>query len=55
MERGSPKPLRAELSTTPDVSGGIERTSVHTDVDEVGAAVQTWLRGVLADKEQLAS
>jgi hypothetical protein len=55
MEHGSSAPLRAELSTTTDVSSGIERTSVHTDVVQVGAEVQTWLRGVLAGKERLAS
>ena len=46
-EAGSSAPLRAQLSTTADVSTGIEHTSVHTDVIEVGAEVQSWLRDVL--------
>jgi hypothetical protein len=46
-EDGSSAPLRAQLSMTSDVSMGMERTSVHTDVIEVGTEVQSWLRGIL--------
>jgi len=47
-EDGSLTPLRAQLSRTADVSTGIEERSVHTDVIEVGAEVDTWLREILA-------
>jgi len=47
-EDGSLTPLRAQLSKTADVSAGIEHESVHTDVIEVGAEVETWLREILA-------
>ena len=46
-EDGSSAPLRAQLSMTSDVSMGMERTSVHTDVIEVGTEVESWLRGIL--------
>jgi hypothetical protein len=48
VEDGSSAPLRAQLSTSSDVSIGIEHNSVHTDAAEVGAEVQTWLRDILA-------
>jgi len=47
-EDGSLAPLRAQLSKTADISTGIAERSVHTDVIEVGAEVQTWLREILA-------
>ena len=50
IEDGSSAPLRAQLTTTSDVSIGIERRSVHTDVVDVGAEVQTWLRDILAGR-----
>jgi hypothetical protein len=46
-EDGSSAPLRAQLSMTSDVSMGMERTSVHSDVIEVGTEVQSWLAGIL--------
>jgi hypothetical protein len=46
-EDGSSAPLRAQLSMTSDVSLGMEHTSVHTDVIEVGTEVESWLRGIL--------
>jgi GAF domain-containing protein len=48
VEYGSSAPLRAELSQTSDVSNGIERQSVHSNVVEVGTEVQAWLREVLS-------
>jgi len=47
-EEGSSTPLRAQLSQTADISTGIEHESVHSDVIEVGAQVETWLREILA-------
>jgi len=47
-EDGSSTPLRAQISKTADISTGIERESVHSDVIEVGAEVETWLREILA-------
>ena len=47
-EAGSSAPLRAQLSTTADVAAGFDRRSVHTDPDEVGKEVQSWLREILA-------
>ena len=46
-EDGSSAPLRAQLSMTSDVSIGMERKSVHSDVIEVGCEVQAWLREIL--------
>jgi len=53
-EDGSSAPLRAQLSMTSDVSVGMERRSVHTDVFEVGTEVQSWLREIL-DGPQLSA
>jgi hypothetical protein len=50
IEYGSSAPLRVELSTTSDVSNGIVRKSVHSDVVEVGDQVQAWLREVLTGR-----
>jgi hypothetical protein len=47
VEPGSSAPLRAQLSTTSDVSAGIEHRSVHTEVTDVCTEVQTWLREIL--------
>jgi hypothetical protein len=47
IEDGSSAPLRAQVSMTSDVSLGMERTSVHTDVIEVGTEVESWLRAIL--------
>ena len=47
-EAGSVAPLRAQLSKTADIATGIEQQSVHTDLIEVGAEVETWLREILA-------
>jgi hypothetical protein len=50
-EDGSSAPLRAQLAMTSDVSIGMERRSVHTDVIEVGSEVQGWLREILDGPE----
>ncbi|HSO97017.1 MAG TPA: hypothetical protein VLV81_13370 [Acidimicrobiia bacterium] len=49
IEEGSSAPLRAQLSMTSDVSNGMERTSSHSDVADVGTQVEGWLRKILAD------
>jgi hypothetical protein len=48
MEEGSSAPLRAHVSTTADVSTGIERSSVHTEALDVDSEVRAWLGEILA-------
>jgi hypothetical protein len=48
VEDGSSAPLRAQLSTSSDVSIGIEHESTCTDAADVGVEVQTWLKEILA-------
>jgi hypothetical protein len=48
VEDGSSAPLRAQLSTSSDVSIGIEHKSMHSDADDVGLEVQTWLKEIIA-------
>ena len=42
-EDGSTEPLRVDVRHTYDVSRGLRRTSTHTDIDLVLAAVRTFL------------
>ena len=49
LEEGSSAPLRAQVSTSSDVSIGIEHKSTHSDVADVSAEVQTWLKGIVDD------
>ena len=54
VEEGSSAPLRAQVSMTADVSAGMERSSVHSDVVGVGIEVQAWLQEILAGAELIA-
>lgn len=53
MEHGSSEPLRAEVRVTTDVSAGFERTLNLARADEVGAAVQVWLDGIIIGPQQV--
>ena len=46
LEDGSPRPLRAQIRFTTDVSLGIEGALTLTDITEIGEAVQAWLKDV---------
>jgi uncharacterized protein YrrD len=48
VEKGSPKPLRAHIRTTTDVSKGLETELTVADVSSASAQVETWLGDVLA-------
>ena len=48
VELGSSKPLRAQIRLTTDIAAGFEREVTLADVHGVSAAVETWLRNVLA-------
>lgn len=54
IEEGSSAPLRAQVSMTSDVSAGMERTSMQTDVGKVGAEVEVWLSEILGMKRPAA-
>ena len=47
VEEGSDERLRAEVRITNDVSAGIQRTVTLARPEEVRAAVDAWLAGVL--------
>ncbi len=48
LESGSPKPLRATLRFTNDVSLGLERTVTLADADEIALVVRRWLGDIEA-------
>jgi hypothetical protein len=48
IEQGSSKALRAHIRLTNDVSIDFSREMTLADVADVSAAVETWLRDVLA-------
>lgn len=48
VEQQSPKPLRAQVRLTIDVAVGFERELTLANVADVSAAVEAWLRDVLA-------
>ena len=50
LEHGSSKPLRAHIRLTTDVAGGFATEVTLADIEAVAAAVETWLRDVLADR-----
>ncbi len=54
VEEGSSAPLRAQLSMTSDVAAGMEHSSVHSDVADVGIEVEGWLREILRGPELMA-
>ena len=54
IEEGSSAPLRAQLSMTSDVAMGMERTSVHSEIVDVGVEVEAWLREILRGPELIA-
>ncbi len=47
VEEGSPKPLRAHIRLTSDITTGVERAWTLADAEDVCAAVDAWLRDVL--------
>ena len=47
VEQGSSKPLRAQIRLTTKVGDGFERELTLTEVADVSAVVETWLRDVL--------
>lgn len=47
-EEGSAKPLRVQIRLTSDVSAGFEKDLTFAGSEEVCAAVDAWLRDVLA-------
>jgi hypothetical protein len=47
LEPGSSKPLRAQIRLTTNVAGGLENEITLADVNDVAAAVETWLHEVL--------
>jgi uncharacterized protein YrrD len=49
VEKGSPKPLRAHIRTTTDVSKGFESELMVADVPSTVTTVETWLEDVLKD------
>jgi hypothetical protein len=49
VERGSSKPLRAQIRLTTDVASGFAREFTLADVNTVSAAVEDWLEDVLLD------
>lgn len=49
VEEGSSKPLRAHIRLTSDVSAGVEHTVALADIEGVRDAVDSWLRGIVAD------
>ena len=49
IERGSLKPLRAQIRLTTDVSLGLPSEVTLTDADAVGDAVETWLGDVCSE------
>lgn len=51
IEHGSSKPLRAHIRLTSDVTAGFASEMTLADVTAVSAAVETWLRDVLAAEE----
>jgi len=48
VEQGSSEPLRARVRLTTDVAAGFASEMPLADVTGVSAAVETWLRYVLA-------
>jgi hypothetical protein len=54
IEEGSSAPLRAQLSMTSDVSMGMERSSVHSEILDVGVEVEAWLKEILSGPELIA-
>ena len=50
IERGSLKPLRAQIRLTTDVSLGLPSEVTLTDAAAVGDAVETWLVDVASDE-----
>jgi uncharacterized protein YrrD len=51
VEKGSPKPLRAHIRTTTDVSKGFESELLVADVTSTVTTVETWLEDVLKDDQ----
>ena len=51
VEQGSSKPLRAQIRLTTDGAAGFEQKLTLADVNAVSAAVEAWLRDVLADEQ----
>jgi len=51
IERGSSKPLRAQIRLTTDVSDGFASEMTLADIDAVSAAVETWLQDCLLNEQ----
>jgi hypothetical protein len=49
VERGSAKPLRAQIRLTTDVAAGLESELTLVDASRVCAVVESWLLDVLAE------
>ena len=49
VEEGSREPLRVQLRLTTDVSKGFQQTLNLGDIETASAAVERWLRDVLAE------
>lgn len=47
VEKGSSKPLRAQIRLTTNVGDGFERDLTLAEVADVSALVETWLQEVL--------
>ena len=51
IESGSSNPLRAQIRLTTDVAAGFQTEVTLADVAGVAAAVEAWLRDVLAGEQ----
>ena len=47
VETGSPKPLRAQIRLTADISHGITSEMTLAEISSVSAQVEAWLHDVL--------
>ncbi len=52
VEQGSSEPLRAQIRVSADVSVGFDRTLTLLRSQDVCAAVQMWLDGILREAER---